>query len=402
MCKKWDTPENSHAADKFIVNFSEEIPVKPFDDRTDSSSIKSNTLKISLKEDNGDAYCALKLFPESFRPLVLLFARTDVRWVRHSEEGLIEWQRWRAKTEEIPIQRLEELEDSRVLIEIDHELKTDKPKIILKDQNKKGNLNEVLLSENAKNFKRNNRQVWVVNLKKYSDQLKSLKDNQQADIIYRDQNEWILFSLLRFPEFKDFTVESVSVDSDSEQIRITWTPHPNDPRKNRVLKLFPCDNPQHVISFKIQDNADPPVEIRLESAKKAEKWTAQIHVQRSRFGINRFSSNSSSNVQAQWLRMPLQWADWREYAAIRPDEVAEKYSMFEHLPDKVKQTSLPWTQFLYFFHHESSENSHQKIREMIGDDIIEKLLPFCKGTFWDVKYSSKTGSGTFYADYFIL
>lgn len=43
-----------------------------------------------------------------------------------------------------------------------------------------------------------------------------------------------------------------------------------------------------------------------------------------------------------------------------------------------------------FFHHESSENSHQKIREMIGDDIIEKLLPFYKGRIWEVKYSSKT------------
>jgi len=382
--------ENSHTADSFIVNFSEVIPVKPFDNRTDISFIKSDILEISLKEDNGDAYCALKIFPDSFRPLVLLFARTDVRWVRHSEEGLIEWQRWRAKTEEIPIQRLDELEDSRMLIEIDHELKTDKPKIIFKDQSKKGNQDEILLTENAKNFKRNKQHVWAVNLKKYSDQLKSLKDNQQADIIYREQNEWILFSLLRFPEFKDFTVESFSVDSDSEKIRITWTPHTNDPRENRVLKLFPCDNPQHVISEKIQDNASPPIIIRLESAKKAEKWIAQIDVQRSRFGINRFSSNSSSNVQTQWLRMPLQWADWQEYAAIRPDQVTEKNSMFENLPDKVKQTSLPWIQFLYLFHHESSENSHQMLRSMIGDSIIEKLLPFYKGIIWDVKYSSGT------------
>jgi len=285
-------PEDSDVADSFIVNFKEDICVKSFDDRTDISFLESKKLKISLKEDNGDAYCALKIFPDSFRPVVLLFARTDVRWVRHNEKGRIGWQFWRSKPEDIPIQRLDEIKDSRVLIEIDQSL-INKPKILLKDQSKEGTVNEILLNYNARNF-RNNRQVWFINLK-------SLKDSQQADIIYKEKYERILFSLLRFPEFKDFSVESLRTDENSEKIKITWTPHPNDPKKNRILKFYPEDGSEPELIVKIEDDAQLPVIINLKPPEKPGAWIVEIDIQISRFGISRFSQPFES-VQTRWLR----------------------------------------------------------------------------------------------------
>lgn len=285
--------QDSDVADSFIINFATNIPVKSFDERTDIFR-EADRLKISLKEDSGDAYCTLKIFPDSLRPVVLLFARTDVRWVRHNEEKGIEWQFWRSKPEDIPIHRLDEIQDSRVLIEIDQLPKTD-PKILLKDQ---GTSNEILLADNAKKFKRNNRQVWIINLKQFSDHLKSLKDSPQADIIY---NEQILFSLLRFPEFKDFSVKSLRTDADSEEIEITWTPHPNDPRENRKLKFYPKDHSESPVVKKIEDDAQPPVIINLDPPEKAGIWIAEIDIQRARFGISRFSQ-PFKNVETQWLR----------------------------------------------------------------------------------------------------
>ena len=382
--------EDSQVADSFIVNFTEDIPVKLFDDRTNIYFIKSNELKIYLKEDSGDAYCALKIFPDSFRPVVLLFARTDIRWVRRSEEGLLEWKFWRSKFEEIPVQRLDEIEDSRVLIEIDQPLKTDKPKIVLKDQTQKGTQNEVLLTDNAKNFKRNNRHVWIINLKKYSDQLKSLKNSQQADIIYKEKDERILFSLLRFPEFENFQVESFKTDENSEQIKITWTPHPNEPKENRKLRFYSADSSDPEIIKSIKNNEQPPIIIDLKSPEKTGIWIAEIDIQRSRFGVNRFASTCSSKVHTQWFRMPSKWADWLEYPAIRPDEIIAKYSMFENLiTDKVKRTSLTWIYFLHLFHYGIDENSHQELALMLGDAFIRDISPFFSDTIWDIKVKSK-------------
>lgn len=389
-------------ADRFVIDFSKIIPLEPLGNTSLTAGNNRALVFIIEDKDNGDAFCALKAFAGSNHPIILLFTRSDVRWVRRSEEGLFEWYFWRARSEDIPIQRLDEIRDSRVLIEIDEFSKQsvapiinnkNKLRILLKSEKDNDFSQNALMSYEAPNFKRNKRHVWIIDLSKFSDQLKYLKNAKHADIIvdtYQKQLSWTLFSLLKYPEFEDFSVRSRKTKQNHEQIEVNWTPHTNDPLKNRVINFSPVDSPQDIITIKIPDDTRPPYTMDLEMPESAGLWNAQIEMNRFRFGVNRFSQNNSSNISAQWMRVPTNWADWLEWPEVSPKELENRYGLMDELANnKSTQAYMPWMTFLYLFHYGRDEHSAQKLMAIVGFESISKALPFSKGCIWEVKDYSK-------------
>ncbi|WP_207679858.1 DUF1566 domain-containing protein [Desulfonema magnum] len=387
-------------ADSFRIGFSQQILFEPIDN-TDVSMSESKVLDISLKEDNGDAFCALKLFPNSLRPIILLLARSDIRWVRHSEEEHIDWCFWRSRNEDITVQRMDELdrENLLALVEIDHisellskKLQKNKNKLRLLFENTTDNTRISLMSDEVRNYKRNSR-IWIVRLDKFSDQLKSsLRGIESGSLRFDDyggQERPVLFTLLRKPEFKDFKVRSVRTDKDSETLNVTWTPHPNEPRKNRVLNFYASDDPAKSIRKNIKDGEQPPVKIKLNPPGKPEIWVAEIDVQKSRFGFNRFA-DKTSKPQSKWMRISSGWMDWLEWPDIQADDIMTQTPFSENLAHEDNITSWPWCYFLYLFYHGDSQHLHRELRTISGDHIIRKALPFSSGNIWYARDPSRT------------
>ena len=80
---------------------------------------KGGVTAISMQEDRGEAFCGIKLFVDPIFPVTLLLARSDLRWSRRSDRGLFHWDLWRCRPEEIPVQRLDEIADTRVVVQFD-------------------------------------------------------------------------------------------------------------------------------------------------------------------------------------------------------------------------------------------------------------------------------------------
>lgn len=393
------SPGHHLIADKFRISFSQQIDLEPIENTVIRVS-NSKTLAISVKEDNGDAFCALKLFPNTLRPVVLLLARSDIRWVRHSEDGYIDWCFWRSRNEDITVQRMDELkhENLRALIEIDHiseslskKLQQNNNRLRLIFENTAVHDPLVLMSDEVRNYKRNSR-IWFIRLDKFSEQLKSsLKEIESANLRldnYDGLDKPILFTLLRKPEFKDFEIRSLGTDENSETLRVTWKPHTNEPRRNRILTFYATDNPKQTIRKKINDEKQPPFQLSLTSPAKPEMWTVEIDVQTSLFGFNRFAGKTSE-TKSEWMRIPARWTDWLEWYDISPEEIPKRIPGFESLNSEIKRQSLRWCDFLHTFYYGNDDDSIRRFMTIVGDNTINNALPFSSGNIWHVKTSSK-------------
>jgi len=360
-------------------------------------------MTVGLKKDKGDAFCAFKIFDESNHPITVLLARSPIRWVRRSEDGLFPWRSWRADAEEISIQRLDEIEDTRVLIEIDTRerdalarskinRKNNRLRILLKEWHGETSKRNALMSYDAPNHRRSIRDVWAIDLRQFSIQLKSIKDTGHADIVLdvRDSDDKItLFRLLRYAEFKDFRVESKGIENGKERLQVTWAPHPNEPRTRRMLFLTPEGKPSEEITKKIPDEQKPPFMIELDAAEKAQIWNAKITIKSSRFGGLR-SSEEDASVASKWFRMPDKWGDWIDASDLTHEDICSTFGMLDQYVDETsKLTKMPWSSFLELFHLTTGSGVLRNLREFLGPEVLQNALPFSRGSIWEIRIGSK-------------
>lgn len=387
-------------ADSFHIELGETVSVKPYENT--NIEFKENRLCVSIKEDSGDAFCALRLFPETNYPITLLFAKSTVRWVRRNEKGLFLWQFWRARAEEIPIQRFDEIEDARVLIEIDdidrHRAgkdivldKKNKLRLLLEEHEAKELNSRTLMSYTAPAFRRTSRSIWIIDLKKFSEQLKSLKQSPNADILLQNNKNTkvVLFNILRYPEFRNFRIRSIHKTTEKEDIEISWIHQENDPLRKRFLNLYPANFPDRNRQYSIADGKRPPFIIEIDAVKDLELWCGEINIQRSRFAGSRFSLERP-NIQASWLRIPINWRDWLQFPKISPQKAGERLQPYNDLLDRDKLlTFTPWLYFLEIFHNQLGPEAFENLMSLVGEDTFQRMLPACTGGRWIARDASK-------------
>ena len=282
---------------------------------------RENGVDVSLQADGAQAFCAVWAFADSRFPVTILLARRDVRWCRRRESGLIAWEEWLAQPVALPIQRIDELQDARVAVQMDRKRSTDalrRPlRLLLKG--KTGGMEERnLMSLNASGLRRETHQTWVFNLKQFSDQLKSLTGYYTADITIDlggdNGTELLLLSLLRFPEYKDLRLTRLTSTKQTEQYQVAWTPQPNDPTTHRVLSCHPETRTDATVSLPLEDGKLPPFVVELPAPRQPAMWTAWVSIQSSRFGQGQ--SEAPTESRFRWFRTPEGWRDWLAWPDI--------------------------------------------------------------------------------------
>ena len=377
-----------YLADEFRLRMPFECAIEPLH-RTQISR-NGKELRIFPLQDKGEAFCALEFFHGSLYPIVILFARNAIRWARRSETGLFHWEEWRSLPEELPIHRVDELADARVAIQMDHEgsIKRSsgkKLKVSLIAQTESDD--RMLMSYDAPSFTRGVQDTWVIDIKRFSDHFKSLTDFESAAIAVRipeSNSDYSLFHLLRNPCLAGFRVDCISRGGDFEKLRIDWEPQPNDPQAHRKLFFFPAVSPRQCISRTLPDRAMPPFEEKLETVKKAELWSVQHIVERSRFGCSRRLS-SDSKAAVSWFRAPTGWYDWLEWYELSHKEVLQQIGDMGSIDADLKRKSLPWTGFLTQFHFGKGEEIVKAILSALDPRTLCSLLPYRPGTVWEAK-----------------
>ncbi len=248
----------------------------------------------------------------------------------------------------------------------------------------------ILMSDEARKFKRNTQELWVFDLRSFSEQLPHLRDIQQADLIVSpndEAQELCLYSLLRYPEYRGFELQSLGTSGRSESLRITWTPQPNDPISNRVLRFYPADAPKSVINKRIEDGMGPPVIVELEPPERPGRWIAQLDV------FRRFEAvpieRGGPETKTSWMRIPSDWLDWLEYGEAQSDKTLEYFNSLEDLGQEFKICSMPWHSFLFLFYRGTCEGGHHKLKQLLGHYAIKMALPFSKGSIWEIRTPSK-------------
>ena len=236
------TADSASLASRFHILAEDSFDPQPLENT--HVEYHGNEVIVSPKTDTGEAFCALQVFAHSHHPVTVLLARSNVRWCRRSESGSFAWDVWRARAEEIPIQRVDELKDARIAIQIDHvQRRSTAPskrslRVLLKSDTEDASEECVLMTVNAPILRRDMHQTWHIDLKQFSEHLKSLDKVQEANIIVdlgEGDGELLLFTLLRYPEYKGFQLSLLEKTTHTERYRVMWTPQPHDPRMHRVL-----------------------------------------------------------------------------------------------------------------------------------------------------------------------
>ncbi|QCQ21935.1 hypothetical protein [Desulfoglaeba alkanexedens] len=356
---------------------------------------ESGIIVLSLQQDRGQAFCGIKVFAHSRMPVTLLLARSDLRWSRRSDRGLFHWDLWRCRPEEIPVQRLDEISDARVAVQFDSfspggaRGRSPKLQLLLKTLGEKTEEEQTLYSYDAPAFRRNVNDTWLVDLKKFSDLIKSLRSVEAAAVTVRSfdgRGELVLFTILKHPAFKDFRVELAGGGEKTERLKISWTPQRNDPQTGRFVRIYPEGEPRGGTLYRLQDGAAPPFEIPIGATDKPGCWYLRMEAHRSRFGA--LSAASDSAPSFKWLRAPQGWADWLEWPEIKAKEALERTSGIQAVSKETLQRSFPWSNFLVRFHYDKGEDCFECIRSMLGEKTLEILLPYTRGTVWEAKAAS--------------
>lgn len=386
--------QGDQLASEFQLHMKHDIEVQPL--LYTSLSRQDKTLAVSIGNDQGEAYCAVKLFMDSANPTTILLSRSAIRWSRRAECGLFQWDVWRARPEEFPIQRVEELKDARVTIQLDEpsrptkRVSGNKLKIVLKTSKESRFEERVLMSYDAPTVRRGVQDTWIIDLKPFCDHLKSIPDIESAMLLARSNggsDDVVLFVLQRYPEFKGFQVIQTQRTKSFDRLQIDWSAHANDPSVGRILRLFPADTPSQCKSFPLKDRTDPPFNIEVQMPTAAGLWTAQVDIDRSRFGLSTARPLTSKSV-CTWFRWPAAWADWLEWPEISPQETMERVGSLRALDEKTLRTTLPLVDFLQHFHFGKGESTFSALQSMLGASVIVSLLPYSAGSTWEVKTPS--------------
>lgn len=340
--------------------------------------------------DDDRALLGVKTFVQSSCPVILLFARSNLRWSRRSERGLFLWEEWRCKPEEIPVQKVEEIVDALVAVQLDGtgEIfnRGDKLKLLLKTPLEEGGEERTLFSYDAFTLRRNIHDTWVFNLRKFAEMVKSLRSVETATItVYSpdDRRELLLFTMRKHPIFKDFKVETTCRAGMGERLKISWKPQKNDPQTHRVIHIYPIDEPRGVKVNKIVDGALPPFEMELSPVQRPGLWCLKPVVQHSRFSTS--CTVTGTGPSFRWFRAPQNWSDWLEWPELRPADIYEKVGHLQKVKKKTIQRSLIWTSFLNSFHYERGDCALSMMRSLLGDGNLLKMLPYAQDNVWEVK-----------------
>lgn len=402
-CERALSEERMPVVKEFLLEFSEMVPMLTFEGTEILIDSENRKARVFLKEDRADAYCGLKIFHDTAMPITLLLERSEIRWVRHSESGLYDWPYWRARPEIIPIQRLNEIRDSRALIEIDPAplatfregpkvLPSGRLRIVFEGRKNENAPMDSLMSYEASKFKRRFRTIWLIELKQFSDQMMDLQSYQRADISIDcggPEKDIPLFTLLRYPEYENFRLLSPKVTENAEKLQITWDERPNEPRKNRALKVYPLGQPDRSTYVPIADGQKPPIGISLERAEEAQQWVAEIDIRHGRFQTSRFHEIPSI-AQTRWFRIPKNWYDWLEWESCSIDECLSYFGGDENTLSTIDSQAMPWSYFLLVFHRGNGQRVCKELRNLLGEKILNLALPFSKGSKWEIKSDSKT------------
>ena len=387
-------------ADRFLVRFEKAVNVEPLGNTLLSFPTSKLEAFITLENDQGDGFCALRVFPDSEKPLTLLLARSDIRWVRHSESGLREWMFWRARPEEIPIQRVDELQDARVLVQVDEASENQtllrllgakkRLDIQLFTFEREGSEKQFRSVTRASSLKSGASNTWVFDMKQFSDAIRSLQDIQGADIVIpvEDHQQILLFQVKRYPNYRGFSVRSLGHKGDHEKIEVRWEAEANEPAKNRFISLHCADRAQDLQMLKIEDGDTPPIHFELHQPTRPEIWHATIEIVRSRFGTAK-QGTSAQQPFATFLRIPPGHCDWLEFSCISPGSVCQQHPLAWETPIETKLLSFPWLSFLDLFHNSTGPKDLGALFGLIGREAISELFPFTKGSSWDVKAGSR-------------
>ena len=348
---------------------------------------RENGVVVSPKADEARAFCAVRAFAASRFPVTILLARRDVRWCRRREFGSFGWEEWLAQPEALPIQRVDELQDARVAVQIDRKQPADvlhRPLRLLLKGKPDGMEERDLMSLNASGLRRETHQTWVFDLKQFSDQLKNLREYHTADITIDlcggDGAELLLLSLLRFPEYKDLRLTRLTSTKQTEQYQVAWTPQPNDPTTNRVLSCRPETGTDAPMSLPLEDGKLPPFVAELPVPRQPAMWTAWVSIQSSRFAQGQ--SEAPIESQFRWFRTPEGWQDWLAWPGISHKDLD---TIIETLSQEDLRSTLPWTYFLVSFHQITGREAFHHLRAIIGDEVLFKALPVRRGGLLDVK-----------------
>lgn len=355
----------------------------------------NNEYCIAVKEDQGDAFCAIKFFSSSLVPTTILFARSIHRWSRRSEYGLFQWDAWNAIPEDIPMQRLDEIYDARVSIQIDRnhlfqKTKNDrKLKVVLREQLDDNIKERNLISYDAPTIKRGISDTWIIDLKRFSDQLKDISSVDSAAVIsIADNTEYLLYVLKKKPEYKNFVITRVQQTNNLEKIKISWDPQRNDPLKGRIICLTSSHNPDQARVVKLDDQKNPPFYIDIELPENPGMWTAQLEVSHSRFGLISKPQSDSKNLFS-WFRFPTRWSDWLEWPELDYRNIASRIGDIKLIDSSILKKSLPLTYFLNCMYLYKGIETNKIILSIVGDDTIRHLLPYTTGTVWEVRARKK-------------
>ena len=343
---------------------------------------RENGVIVSPEADGAGAraFCAVRAFAASRFPVTVLLARRDIRWCRRRESGLIAWEEWLAQPEALPIQRVDELQDARVAVQIGYEGPADnlrRPlRLLLKGKADGVEEERDLMFLNASVLRRETHQTWVFDLKQFSDQLKNLREYHTADItidLGRDQGaERLLLSLSRFPEYKDFRLTRLTSTKQTEQYQVAWTPQSNDPTTHRVLSCRPETGTDAPVSLPLEDRKAPPFVVELPAPRQPATWTAWVSIQSSRFAQGQ--SEAPAESQFRWFRTPEGWQDWLAWPDISPKDLDEKIGSIEALSQDVLCSAFPWMYFLVCLHRKRDQKALHYLQATVGHELLSKIL----------------------------
>ena len=383
-------------ANDFSIELSEEFQFEAIENTAISSLPFGRTINVSLKEECADAYCALRVFKDTARPTILLLERSDFRWVRHSESGPIGWRVWRAAPEIIPIQRLEEIYDSRAILElpwpdgdrIENRMPALKPKIILLGKRSDEDRDILIMSYEASRFLPRNRNIWLIELGKFADHFKDLADYRAADIVLDHSHiaaEQIpLFSFLRFPEYKGFALKHEDSEDGKERLTLEWLPQENEPQKNRFIRMFPVGRPADIVRIPLENDKKPPLDVCFKPLEIVETWSSQIEFIQGRFIVSQ-ESKDPGTPKAIWTRCPAGWSDWLEMPDLMPDQYPNHFLQMEYAKDAPDLGRFPLSGFLASFYLDWDKEPGRQLKSLLGDGIVGLAIPFAPGHIWEVK-----------------
>ncbi|OQA13911.1 MAG: hypothetical protein BWY64_03437 [bacterium ADurb.Bin363] len=372
--------EKSLYAKSFSLVFSKFLEFIPCDNT--SVSFYRNKLTIFAKENLDDTFCGIKLFSNTERPLILLFARSDIRWTKGNSLS-IDWKDWKIHAEYLPLQKLDDYSDLRILLDINEntlelqDIKENRRLRFSMEAYLEGSSEKTpLMSYETFVVKTGMHYICIIEIKKFIDQVRFL-NIELASIILRKSNISIL-NLIKYPEYRGFKIETIK--EKPEEIRINWIHNPRDPLNDRIVKFHPLEFPDEITVRNIKDGQFPPITMGLEGSKKGGIWIAYIDTQ----GDRKFIPGLFKK-ETRWMRLPEGWSDWMEWGNINKDKLLELYDTWKDLPSEKKLESIPWSYFLYLFYYGKDA---LQFKTLIGDFLL--TLPFSCGSIWKFKNDSST------------